>query len=104
MNRTKRATVQYGVQPHHIWWVLGLLIARERRPMTLGDLAQLIGISRRGLNYIIEGKYTGGVQTLNAFLSLRETKGLMIHRSDFEISSQESQQSFGRFLPSRSSP
>jgi hypothetical protein len=80
----RRKNVQYGVQGHHVYWVRGLLMARERREISCAELARMIGLTKRGLNYIVQGRYTGGPRTLNAFLSLRE-KGLMIHRSDFEI-------------------
>ena len=85
MHRRKPQTktkVKVGVRVHHLWWIRGLLMAREQRDVSWGEIAQLTGIPIRTMRHLLDG-YVGGATTINRLLTLRQY-GLMIHLSDFE--------------------
>lgn len=72
------------VYAHHIYWLMGLLMARERRHFTWIEFAKITGIPERYLRHIRERDRAGGAKTVNRLLTLRE-RGLMIHPSDFVV-------------------
>lgn len=72
-----------GVRLHHLWWIRGLLIVREQRDVSWGEIAQLTGIPIRTMRHLLDGEFVGGPLTIKRLLTLRDY-GLMIHLSDFE--------------------
>jgi hypothetical protein len=72
------------VTPEHVYWLRGMLMARLRRDITMGEFADILGISHRQLRYLVSGGRAAGPRTFSGVFSLREY-GIMVHMSDFEI-------------------
>ena len=72
------------VTAEQIYWLRGMLMARLRRDITMGEFASIIGISRRQLQYLCSGGREAGPRTFGGVFGLREY-GIMVHMSDFEI-------------------
>lgn len=78
----REAPQRVTVQPHHLWWIRGMLMERLRRNVTFKEIASLTGMRYRWITNLADGSHSGGIKTVQALLRLRE-HGLMIHLDDF---------------------
>ena len=75
---------QFELTPEHIHHLRGLLIAKERRDITWSEFANVLGIARRQLIYLMAGERRPGRKTFDGIMDLRD-RGVMVHMSDFEV-------------------
>lgn len=68
---------------HHIHWIRGLLIARERRDIGWGEFQIMMGCSERYLRYLKSGLRVGSRETVRRLIEMTRERGIIIHLSDF---------------------
>lgn len=66
-----------------MYWLLGMLMSKYRRHITLTDLAAMLGIRPRTMRHVAEGKLPLGTPTLNRIIAFMRAEGFAIHPSDF---------------------
>lgn len=68
---------------HHIHWIRGLLIAKERRDITWREFHEIFGFSERYAKYLRHGQRFGGRETVRKLIQGARERGIIIHLSDF---------------------
>lgn len=75
------------VDKSRLYWVLGQLMAYERRYMSLRDLAREIGLSYRTIRHILNEDLPkglpGGMPMVNKIIAAMRERGIVLHPSDF---------------------
>lgn len=68
---------------HHIHWIRGLLIAKERRDIDWKRFRQIFDFSERYVTYLKQGHRVGGRETVRKLIQVCREHGVIIHVSDF---------------------
>lgn len=75
------------VDKSRLWWVLGMLIAHERRRLSMRDLAKICNLSHRTIRHIhnedLPKGLPGGMPMVNKIIAAMRERGIVLHPSDF---------------------
>ena len=67
----------------NLHWLRGQFIIHERRDIQWVELAQMLGISKRYMKYLVAGKRHCSVKMAQRIVNLCRERGIMVHLSDF---------------------
>lgn len=86
---TIKKTQRIEIDSARLYWLLGQIIAKERRLITWGEFCAMSGLSFWSLRKIMAGERRAGLQTLEKLISFMRSRGIIVHPSDFLVDVEE---------------